>query len=58
MNRERLDRIPDDVLKPGRHGCKRLIDWLAARGWSLSLLELEQERVRRGIHTTAGRWSA
>ena len=55
MNREQLDQIPNRVLKPNGAGCHELIDWLASRGWQgqMSLLELDNERRRRGIRTPA-----
>jgi hypothetical protein len=49
VNRERLDLIPDDLLRPGKHACQRLEAWLWERGWSLSLYDLDTERRRRGL---------
>lgn len=49
MNREQLDLIPDAALRPGRRGAAELMAWLHARGWRMSLLELDSERRRRGI---------
>ncbi len=50
MNQQQLDLIPDKLLKPNRFGSVTpLIDWLAERGWSMSLYEVEQERARRGL---------
>lgn len=47
MTPAQLDRIPDRALSPGRTA--ELIEFLDARGWRMTLLELEQERRRRGI---------
>lgn len=50
MNEQQLALIPDKLLKPNRFGSVTpLLDWLAQRGWAMSLLELEQERARRGL---------
>ena len=49
MNRKQLDRIPDRLLRPHTEGCRVLIAWLHDRGWRVSLLELSDERMRRGI---------
>lgn len=51
MNTERLDLIPDPLL--WRRDASDLITWLADRGWSMSLLDLDAERRRRGIRRTA-----
>ena len=51
MNRDQLDLIPDNFLKPSRAGCKRLIEWLHARGWQMTLTEVDAERRARGIVT-------
>lgn len=53
MTREQLDLIPDHLLVPHSSGCKRLIEWLYARGWQLSLADLDAERARRGIEHPA-----
>ena len=49
MSPEQLDLIPDNLLRRERDGSHRLIDWLHARGWRMSLLDLDTERRRRGI---------
>jgi hypothetical protein len=49
MNRQQFDLIPDRFLKREGDGCRRLIDWLHERGWQMTLLELEDERRRRGM---------
>lgn len=49
MSPDQLDLIPDDLLRRRRDGTRPLIDWLYARGWRMTLLELEQERRRRGV---------
>lgn len=49
MNRQQLDLIPDNYLKPSRAGAKRLIAWLHERGWRMTLLELDTERRSRGL---------
>lgn len=55
VTRQQLDLIPDDLIRPAkRGGCGDLLAWLAARGWSMSLLELGEERRRRGLPS---RWS-
>ena len=57
MTPEQLDCIPDDLLRASpRHGADRLIAWLYARGWRMTLAELEDERRRRGL--TRGRTNA
>lgn len=45
MSPEYLARIPRRLLFA--RDTRRLMAWLAARGWRLSLLELGQERERR-----------
>ena len=49
MNREQLDLIPNSLLRPHSTGCSRLIEWLRARGWQMSLTELDTERRARGL---------
>lgn len=50
MTREQLDLIPPRFLKRGAYGgCTQLIAWLRARGLTMTLLELETERDRRGV---------
>lgn len=49
MTQAQLELIPDHLLQPGSTGCAQLLDWLQARGWSMSLLEVETERLRRGF---------
>jgi hypothetical protein len=50
MNREQLDLIPDSLLIHRRtKGLTQLIEWLGARGWHMTLAEVESERRRRGI---------
>lgn len=50
MTPDQLASIPTRVLRPNRRrGCLELMEWLAARGLTMSLLEIEQERRRRGI---------
>lgn len=50
MTPEQRDRVPDALLTPGRRGgLRELIEWLHARGWRMSLLEVEQERRARGL---------
>lgn len=50
MNRDQLDLIPDKLLIPHSTGCARLLEWLDARGWRMSLADLDAERRSRGIH--------
>jgi hypothetical protein len=57
MTTGQLEAIPDHLLMPHARGAVELIEWLAWRGWSMTLLELHQERQRRGITTRQGRWS-
>ena len=47
MTRDQLDLVPDHLLA-GRDTA-RLLDFLHARGWRMSLLELDAERRARGI---------
>lgn len=47
MTPDQLDRIPDRLLL--KRSAPDLIEWLRARGWHMSLLELDAERRRRGI---------
>ena len=48
LTRDQLDLIPDPMLQAShKGGCSRLIEWLYARGWRMTLLELESERARR-----------
>lgn len=47
MTRYQLDLIPDRLLT-GRDTA-RLIEWLGARGWRMSLAELEAERHARSL---------
>ena len=54
MTREQLDLIPDAVLKPSTHGARALMTWLHARGWRMTLAELDAERRARGIPTSTG----
>ena len=49
MNRDQLDLIPDRLLKARPEGLRLLIDWLHARGWRMSLEEIETERLRRRV---------
>lgn len=50
MNQQQLDLIPDATLRSNRrYGAADLIDYLAARGLRMTLLELHDERVRRGF---------
>jgi hypothetical protein len=51
MTRTYFEAIPDRLLQP-RGSCHKLIDWLTARGLSMTLLELEEERRRRGMRRT------
>lgn len=53
MTREQLDLIPDGLLRPRKDGLRELIEWLYARGWQLSLADLDAERTRRGIEHPA-----
>ena len=54
MNRNQLDLIPDQLLtRSSRHGATRLIEWLHARGWRMTLHELETERQYRGLQRAA-----
>jgi hypothetical protein len=46
MNAKQLDLIPARVLF--EKGTRGLREWLAARGWVLSLFDLDAERRRRG----------
>lgn len=50
MTREQLDCIPDDLLRRRSRGASALVEWLWARGWSMSLLELDTERRARGLN--------
>lgn len=43
MNQRQLELIPTGVL----HDTKQLLGWLDARGWRMTLLELDAERRRR-----------
>lgn len=45
MTPQQIDLIPDAVLGNPR----RLLDYLARRGLSMTLLQLDSERRRRGI---------
>jgi hypothetical protein len=47
MNRQQLDLIPDHLLRHRAAGCGPLLDWLRARGWHMTLLELDTERRYR-----------
>lgn len=47
LTRAQLDRIPNDHLNA--RNTRPLIEFLYARGWSMTLLELENERHRRQI---------
>ena len=49
MTPQQLDLIPDHLLIRRKVGCRALLNWLAARGLSMSLLEVETERKRRGV---------
>lgn len=50
MTPEQLDLIPTEALtRKSRNVGRALIDWLAESGWTMTLLELETERKRRGI---------
>lgn len=51
MTPEQLDSVPTRLLRPNRRhrGCFELMEWLAARGLTMTLLELEEERKRRGF---------
>ena len=50
MTPAQLDRIPDDLLVPdSAPTARKLITFLAERGWRMTLWELETERTRRGI---------
>lgn len=49
MNDEQLHSVPSELLHPGKPACVDLIAWLRSRGRTMTLLELEQERRRRGI---------
>ena len=55
MTNEQLDSIPYKLLQPSQRGAVGLIEWLQARGWQMSLLDLESERHRRGIRDEAPR---
>lgn len=52
MNADLIARAPDRLFLPGR--TDRLLAWLRARGASLTLLELEEERRRRGLKRRRG----
>lgn len=43
MTRAQLDLIPTHVL----HNSHWLLEWLDARGWHMTLLEVDAERRRR-----------
>lgn len=47
MTRDQLDRIPDRLLSIA--DTQQLMDWLAVRGWQMSLLELANERAARNL---------
>ncbi len=47
MTSAQLDSIPTELLRES--GTDRLREWLYARGATLTLLELDTERHRRGI---------
>lgn len=50
MTPDQLASIPTRVLRPNRRvGCLHLLEWLNARGLTMTLLEVEEERRRRGI---------
>lgn len=49
MDRDQLDQIPDFILERRNDGGQRLTAWLDNRGWQMSLLELHDERQRRGL---------
>lgn len=53
MTREQLDRVPDHLLAPAKQGALALTRWLHARGWRMSLAELDRERRRRGLGSGA-----
>jgi hypothetical protein len=47
MTADQLDLIPDQLLR--ERGTRGLREWLWQRGATLTLLELESERRRRGL---------
>jgi hypothetical protein len=49
MNRQQLDLIPDALLASNPRSRTDLLAWLHARGWSMTLLELDTERRNRGL---------
>lgn len=49
MTPKQLELIETRLLHRNTAGCVQLIGWLDARGWRMTLLEVEQERARRGI---------
>lgn len=51
MNAALIAKAPDRLFLPGRTD-RCLLAWLHARGASLTLLELEEERQRRGMRTS------
>ena len=55
MTREQLDLIPDHLLNRRQgEACRDLIEWLYARGWQMTLLELHEERLRRWANERNG----
>lgn len=51
MNQQQLDLIPDATLRSNRrYGAADLIDYLAARGLRMTLLELDTQRRARGLN--------
>lgn len=50
MTPKQLELIPTDLLNPHR-STDRLLSWLHARGWQMTLLELDTERRRRNNTT-------
>ena len=54
MTPQQLALIPDDLLTPTKAGAAELLTWLYARGLKLNLLDLELERLRRGIRKPKG----
>jgi hypothetical protein len=47
MTADQLDLIPDRLLR--ERGTRGLREWLHARGVTMSCLELDEERRRRGV---------
>ena len=57
MTPKQLARIPEPLrIRRLGYGCRDLILYLRIRGLQMTLLELEQERTRRGIDPRRKRW--